>query len=535
MDARPHSVRVTRAIAASIVSMLACQWLAAARVSAGGQGLMVTVTSPTSGSTVSGTITVSASTTSAGPLRIVAVQFQLDGGNLGAEDTSAPFATPWNTTTTSDGSHTLTAVGRDQLGTRYTSQPVTVTVANGPPVTRIDHTSSAVTYTGTWDLGNTDRSWSGGTAAVSTAAGARATLNFTGTAVKWIGFRGPQAGKAHVYVDGTRVATLDLYASSEAVQTVVYEVTGLTSASHTLAVEVPSPLSKNSHSSDYYVVVDAFDVTGSGAPPPAPPSAGDVFVSLEPGPVQWWRPDGTFRATLISTVSGTGEGMGLDSAGNLYVTRWCMDPACGNGSGIEVFNSAGVSQGRFAGSLDCGPHAIVFDVADNAYVGQAGCTGSILKISPGQPRTEFQVATENEGSFWLDLAPNGCTVFYTSWGPNIKRYNVCTRTQLANLNTGPLPGGGETHDVRVLPDGGAIVSNGELVVRLSAAGTVVRTYSVPENTYWTGLDLVGDGTFWVGNYLTSNVYRFDLATGQVVDAFNTATPARTVVGVRVKK
>jgi hypothetical protein len=535
MDARPHSVVVTRAIAASIVSILAWQWCGATPVYAGGQGLMVTVTSPTSGSTVSGTITVSASTTSAGPLRIVAVQFQLDGANLGAEDTSAPFATSWNTTTTSDGWHTLTAVGRDQLGTRYTSQPVTVTVGNGPPVTRIEHTNSAVTYTGTWAANNTDRSWSGGTAAVTTAAGARATLRFTGTAVKWIGFRGPQAGKANVYVDGAKVATLDLYAPSEAVQAVVYEVTGLASATHTFAVEVPSPPSKNPSSSDYYVVVDAFDVVGGGAAPNPPASTGDVFVSLEPGPVQWWRADGTFRATLISTVSGTGEGMGLDSAGNLYVTRWCVDPGCGNGSAIEVFNPAGISQGRFNGSFDCGPHAIVFDVADNAYVGQAGCTGSILKISPGGTRTQFPVATENEGTFWLDLAPDGCTVFYTSWGPNVKRYNVCTRQQLPNFNVGPLPGGGETHDVRVLPDGGALVSNGELVVRLNAAGAIVRTYSMPESTYWTGLDLVGDGTFWVGNYFTSNVYRFDLATGQVVDGFNTATPARTVVGVRVRK
>jgi DNA-binding beta-propeller fold protein YncE len=52
---------------------------------------------------------------------------------------------------------------------------------------------------------------------------------------------------------------------------------------------------------------------------------------------------------------------------------------------------------------------------------------------------------------------------------------------------------------------------------------------------WAGLDLVGDGTFWVANYDTSNVYRFDLTTGVVRDVFNTGTAPHTAVGVRVKK
>ena len=50
---------------------------------------------------------------------------------------------------------------------------------------------------------------------------------------------------------------------------------------------------------------------------------------------------------------------------------------------------------------------------------------------------------------------------------------------------------------------------------------------------WAGLDLVGDGTFWAANYFSSKVYRFDLATGQLIDSFNTGTPPNTTVGVRV--
>ena len=95
--------------------------------------LIVTITSPTSGSSVSGTVPVSASVSIVGALTVSSVQFRLDGANLGAPDTSAPYSVSWNTTTVGNGSHTLTAVATDILGARWNSAPVTVAVSNGPP------------------------------------------------------------------------------------------------------------------------------------------------------------------------------------------------------------------------------------------------------------------------------------------------------------------------------------------------------------------------------------------------------------------
>src|SRR5207249_12023504 len=53
--------------------------------------------------------------------------------NLGAEDTTSPYSTNWNTTSASNGSHTLTAIARDAAGNRTTSSAVTVTVSNAAP------------------------------------------------------------------------------------------------------------------------------------------------------------------------------------------------------------------------------------------------------------------------------------------------------------------------------------------------------------------------------------------------------------------
>src|SRR5437867_660368 len=87
-------------------------------------------------------------------------------------------------------------------------------------------------------------------------------------------------------------------------------------------------------------------------------SPGDVFVSLETGPVHWYLPDGTLNRVLVPTVTGTGEGLGFDPQGNLYVTRWCMDPLCGygySGNTVEKFNTMGQSLGSVGSGYDCAP------------------------------------------------------------------------------------------------------------------------------------------------------------------------------------
>jgi Bacterial Ig domain len=92
----------------------------------------VTLTAPGAGATVSGTRAVSASATdNTGGSGVAGVQFLLDGAPLGAEDTAAPYSIQWNTTTATEGVHSLSAVARDRAGNTRTSATRNVTVRNG--------------------------------------------------------------------------------------------------------------------------------------------------------------------------------------------------------------------------------------------------------------------------------------------------------------------------------------------------------------------------------------------------------------------
>src|SRR5207245_1965158 len=108
---------------------------------------MVSMTAPAAGSTVAGTVTVSASATD--NVGVVGVQFQLDGANLGAEVTAAPYAVSWNTALATAGAHILTAVARDAAGNMATTASVSVTVADrNPPAVSMTAPSSGSTVSG---------------------------------------------------------------------------------------------------------------------------------------------------------------------------------------------------------------------------------------------------------------------------------------------------------------------------------------------------------------------------------------------------
>lgn len=103
----------------------------------------VSLTAPSGGAVVSNVITLSS--TASDNVGVMGVQFRMDGTNVGAEDTSAPYSMSWNTTAVANGAHTVTAVARDAAGNSTTSSVVNVTVNNSSTGTTIAAASCSST------------------------------------------------------------------------------------------------------------------------------------------------------------------------------------------------------------------------------------------------------------------------------------------------------------------------------------------------------------------------------------------------------
>jgi hypothetical protein len=115
----------------------------------------VSITVPTNGATLSGTVNVAAD--AGDNVGVASVQFMLDGAPYGAPLASPPYTISWDTTTAINGGHTLGARALDAAGNSAMATPVTVTVANsaGGPTVTASVNPTAITLGGTATL-----SWS---------------------------------------------------------------------------------------------------------------------------------------------------------------------------------------------------------------------------------------------------------------------------------------------------------------------------------------------------------------------------------------
>jgi len=112
----------------------------------------VAITAPAAGTTVSGSVNVTA--TAGDNVGVTSVKFYADSHLIG-EATTAPFLITWNTSALANAYYTLTAVARDAAGNQATSAQAGVSVNNAgtadttPPSVYINSLSSGATVVGT--------------------------------------------------------------------------------------------------------------------------------------------------------------------------------------------------------------------------------------------------------------------------------------------------------------------------------------------------------------------------------------------------
>ena len=254
---------------------------------------------------------------------------------------------------------------------------------------------------------------------------------------------------------------------------------------------------------------------GAGTAQAATYTAGDVFASIGGGQVQQYSSAGVLKDTL--TYSGAGSfntGSAFDSSGNLYVTDF---------SSSKVEELAGPTDPHTAtvfGGSNSTNESIVFNAAGQVYIGSVAGNGINEFSATGTLLGNVIAGTRVD---WMDLAANQTTMLYTQEGTAIHTVNVVTGVAGPDFASGGAMNGGEAYALRILADGSVLLADGQYVIHFDSAGNVIRTYDSGVDAMFS-LNVNNDGTsFWSGSFQNGTLYRFDIASGALLQTINTGS------------
>ncbi|MFC7989081.1 peptidoglycan recognition protein [Streptomyces pilosus] len=142
--------------------------------------------------------------------------------------TYGPTVTGANHTARSGAATTWSLTARDQAG-----NTAGASVAGTPVILQ----ESSATRSGTWTT-KSSTSYLGGKSYSSSAKNASLSWTFTGRSVAWIVSRAATSGQAHIYVDGTKAATVDLKSATTKYRDAIWTKTWSSSARHTIKIVV---------------------------------------------------------------------------------------------------------------------------------------------------------------------------------------------------------------------------------------------------------------------------------------------------------
>jgi hypothetical protein len=289
----------------------------------------------------------------------------------------------------SDGPHTLTI--------EVLSGRVVVDAFDVQPQTTVSHwqdTDPNLRFSGGWTKASTTLPWSGSgvrnvpdlpvTAQETYTVDETATLPFRGTAISWVGYRGPDGGIALVQVGEAAPVEVDTYSPTTKYQAELFKATGLADANHTLRITATGR--RNPASSAPRIVVDAFDVmtpgrryeeydgsiTISRAPPGATRhwennpnrvwSEGRAFTSNQRGATLTFRFTGTSVSWIGCRKSSAGGRANVYIDGVLETEVSLREDYPIEGYQMPVFRKDGLAPG---------PHTLMIEITsqtDGSYV-----------------------------------------------------------------------------------------------------------------------------------------------------------------------
>ena len=247
---------------------------------------------------------------------------------------------------------------------------------------------------------------------------------------------------------------------------------------------------------------------------------GDVFVGVGTGKIKRFSPTGTLLQTLDTQLTCSEDlGMAFDTSGNLYATA--AFGSCGTGT-VTKFDVNGTRIGPFGSGYSQSTESITLDAAQNVFVGQPDGTAAIRKFDiAGNFLTQYTPVVGPRGTDWIDMSSDQCTIYYSSEGTSVRKFNTCTSTQLADFCT-TCPSASAITGMRLRANGEVFGADFFSQVRhYSAAAALINSYTATglNNPFAVNLDPDGT-TLWTADYNSGQVFRFNIATGAKVIDWN---------------
>ena len=166
------------------------------------------------------------------------------------------------------GAHTLSIEVTHERNSRTEGSWVWIdafVIENGEPVPggvaatsgRVEETHAALEFSGRW-FSNVSQVHSAATAALAMDAGARVSVAFHGTGIRWVAYRDEWAGIARIYIDGVPKGMIDTYLAPARAQTMPFSILDLPPGPHILTIEVTGTRHESSKGS--WIWLDSFDI-----------------------------------------------------------------------------------------------------------------------------------------------------------------------------------------------------------------------------------------------------------------------------------
>jgi Ca2+-binding RTX toxin-like protein len=251
---------------------------------------------------------------------------------------------------------------------------------------------------------------------------------------------------------------------------------------------------------------------------------GDVFAGATGGTSRYdvYSNDGVLKDS-VPVPAGIPTGCSVSDSGDLLATNFTTDAL--RFDGADPHSLVQTISSPDAGNISS--ESLVHNQAGDFLVGHADGSRDVDRFnSAGVFQQTYDVPTGPRGTDWIELAADQKTLFYTSEGTNIHRYDLSTNTALSDYATNVVPGGTVfLFALRLLPpgdgSGGLIVGtvdllgmgNGDLK-RVDAGGNVIQTYDAPGEDGFFAMNLDPNGTsLWSAGIFSGNIFRWNIATG----------------------